>query len=344
MHIVTAIRKSVTIKNNKNEKEILLMQNKLMNYKKSLEKNFIDVKNELYGLNTLISEYICDESGCISETLIDEFIDELCSIRMNKYWHHQYYGISGARTRLLETLLYLSIMAHQNDSKVETFADILNLVDELNSDYQNLSDLRALEDLTHSLHPDGFFGVLFDNYYDIVGHSISEDTHDEVYLVSAEAIKHRANERYRELQHEIIDAYLDYAIEPWYPDEEPSLWTTAGLEEPTIISADETDFVPDEIQVIPPTSHIKILSNEELHEREQLKSQKCEEWVKSLKNPERFIECYKDFRKLFFTQHIDRDELEELFIYFLAEKSKVKLTTDKNFALAYNAINKLKKL
>ena len=96
------------------------MQNKLMNYKKSLVKNFIDVKNELYGLNTLISEYICDESGCISETLIDEFIDELCSIRMNKYWHHQYYGISGARTRLLETLLYLSIMAHQNDSKVET--------------------------------------------------------------------------------------------------------------------------------------------------------------------------------------------------------------------------------
>ena len=320
------------------------MQKNLLNNKKSLEKNFINVKNELYGLNTPIAEYVCDESGCISEERIDEFINDLCNLRMNKYWHHQYYGISGARNRLLETLLYLSIIAHQNNSKVETFADILKLLDELNSDYKTLSDLRALEDLTHSLHPDGFFGVLFDNYYDITGHSISEDTHDEVYLVSAEAIKLRAQEKYQELQHEILDAYLDYVIEPWYPDEEPSLWTMAGLEEPITIPADETDFVSDEIQVIPPASHIKILSNEELQESAQLKSQKRAEWVKSLKNPERFIECYKDFRKLFFTQHIDRDELEELFIYFLAEKSKVKLTTDKNFALAYNAINKLKKL
>lgn len=320
------------------------MQNNLMNYKKALEKNFINVKNELYGLNTPLAEYVCDESSCISEERIDEFINDLCNLRMNKYWHHQYYGISGARNRLLETLLYLSIIAHQNNSKVETFADILKLLDELNSDYKTLSDLRALEDLNHSLHPDGFFGVLFDNYYDITGHSISEDTHDEVYLVSAEAIKLRAQEKYQELQHEILDAYLDYAIEPWYPDEEPSLWTMAGLEAPSSLPTDETDFVPDEIQVIPSASHIKILSNEELRERELLKSQICEEWVKSLKNPERFIECYKDFRKLFFTQHIDRDELEELFIYFLAEKGKVKLTTDKNFALTYNAINNLKKL
>ena len=320
------------------------MQKNLLNNKKSLEKNFINVKNELYGLNTPIAEYVCDESGCISEERIDEFINDLCNLRMNKYWHHQYYGISGARNRLLETLLYLSIIAHQNNSKVETFADILKLLDELNSDYKTLSDLRALEDLTHSLHPDGFFGVLFDNYYDITGHSISEDTHDEVYLVSAEAIKLRAQEKYQELQHEILDAYLDYAIEPWYPDEEPSLWTMAGLEEPITIPADETDFVSDEIQVIPPASHIKILSNEELQESAQLKSQKRAEWVKSLKNPERFIESYKDFRKLFFTQHIDRDEVEELFIYFLDSKGKVKIATDKNFALAYNAINKLKKL
>ena len=320
------------------------MQKNLLNNKKSLEKNFINAKNELYGLNTPIAEYVCDESGCISEERIDEFINDLCNLRMNKYWHHQYYGISGARNRLLETLLYLSIIAHQNNSKVETFADILKLLDELNSDYKTLSDLRALEDLTHSLHPDGFFGVLFDNYYDITGHSISEDTHDEVYLVSAEAIKLRAQEKYQELQHEILDAYLDYAIEPWYPDEEPSLWTMAGLEEPITIPADETDFVSDEIQVIPPASHIKILSNEELQESAQLKSQKRAEWVKSLKNPERFIESYKDFRKLFFTQHIDRDEVEELFIYFLDSKGKVKIATDKNFALAYNAINKLKKL
>ena len=320
------------------------MQKNLLNNKKSLEKNFINVKNELYGLNTPIAEYVCDESGCISEERIDEFINDLCNLRMNKYWHHQYYGISGARNRLLETLLYLSIIAHQNNSKVETFADILKLLDELNSDYKTLSDLRALEDLTHSLHPDGFFGVLFDNYYDITGHSISEDTHDEVYLVSAEAIKLRAQEKYQELQHEILDAYLDYAIEPWYPDEEPSLWTMAGLEEPTIIPNDDTDFVPDKIQVIPSASHIKILSNEELQEREQIKSQKCEEWVKSLKNPERFIESYKDFRKLFFTQHIDRNEVEELFIYFLESKRKVKIATDKNFALTYNAVNKLKKI
>ena len=320
------------------------MQKNLLNNKKSLEKNFINVKNELYGLNTPIAEYVCDESGCISEERIDEFINDLCNLRMNKYWHHQYYGISGARNRLLETLLYLSIIAHQNNSKVETFADILKLLDELNSDYKTLSDLRALEDLTHSLHPDGFFGVLFDNYYDITGHSISEDTHDEVYLVSAEAIKLRAQEKYQELQHEILDAYLDYAIEPWYPDEEPSLWTMAGLEEPSSLPTDETDFVSDEIQVIPPASHIKILSNEELQESAQLKSQKRAEWVKSLKNPERFIESYKDFRKLFFTQHIDRDEVEELFIYFLDSKGKVKIATDKNFALAYNAINKLKKL
>ena len=251
------------------------MQKNLLNNKKSLEKNFINVKNELYGLNTPIAEYVCDESGCISEERIDEFINDLCNLRMNKYWHHQYYGISGARNRLLETLLYLSIIAHQNNSKVETFADILKLLDELNSDYKTLSDLRALEDLTHSLHPDGFFGVLFDNYYDITGHSISEDTHDEVYLVSAEAIKLRAQEKYQELQHEILDAYLDYAIEPWYPDEEPSLWTMAGLEEPSSLPTDETDFVSDEIQVIPPASHIKILSNEELRERELLKSQIC---------------------------------------------------------------------
>ena len=320
------------------------MQKNLLNNKKSLEKNFINVKNELYGLNTPIAEYVCDESGCISEERIDEFINDLCNLRMNKYWHHQYYGISGARNRLLETLLYLSIIAHQNNSKVETFADILKLLDELNSDYKTLSDLRALEDLTHSLHPDSFFGVLFDNYYDITGHSISEDTHDEVYLVSAEAIKLRAQEKYQELQHEILDAYLDYAIEPWYPDEEPSLWTMAGLEEPSSLPTDETDFVSDEIQVIPPASHIKILSNEELQEREQIKSQKCEEWVKSLKNPERFIESYKDFRKLFFTQHIDRNEVEELFIYFLESKRKVKIATDKNFALTYNAVNKLKKI
>ena len=79
-------------------------------------------------------------------------------------------------------------------------------------------------------------------------------------------------------------------------------------------------------------------------DKKRIQTLHYENWKANLKNPERFIQTYKDFRKLFFLEGVNRNELEEIFIYFLDKKGKVKVSNVQNFATVYNTLKRIDKL
>ena len=256
---------------------------------------------------------------------------------MNKYWQYQYEGISGANNKCFESFLYLAITSHASNSKVETFADILNLLDELNFWYKELADLYLDENPNSSSNPKGLLGILFDNYKFLRGNSILCDVMDEREILSAEKLK-------AHIVKDTLKSYKTYETAAWYPDQEPSLWTIYGLEEPITIPDEEQDYVDNDKERNLVSSKLKILTLEECMDKKQIQTLHYENWKANLKNPERFIQTYKDFRKLFFLEGVNRNELEEIFIYFLDKKGKVKVSNVQNFATVYNTLKRIDKL
>lgn len=320
------------------------MKIKCLGYKSEIERKLKNIKDEVYGLHTPISEYVCDASGKLQEARVLGLIQELSNIRMRNHWAYQYYGISGVSKRCYEALLYLIIMSHSPNNEIETFADVLAVVDELNEGYKTLTALREDEESTVLIRPKGFFGTLYENYMELTGHSIVDDSSDEADIITVEGLRSSGQATYQEFMKGVCNAYKKESEEAWYPDTEPTLWDMVGMDEPVLIAEDEADYViEDETEPIMAKRLWKIPTREEMLEREKQRTLSYEEWKNSFENPESFLQAYKDFRKLFFLSGIDRDELEDIFIAFLNDRGRVKVADDSAFVALCNVLEEVNK-
>ncbi len=314
------------------------MREEILENKADLELKLRGLMDHFTGLDTFVSEYVCDEAGKLSEAKVDELISALIGIMYNN-WYYQYNnGMSGAKKVCLEQFLYLAIMSHRYGDNVRTFRNILSLLDDDN--YSNLFDLYQDEVNEYLRHPRGFFGKLHENYVELSGHTILEDMEEaDKAIIDGELDVQNTSERYRQ-HHELICAeYEDRGIEPVY-------YREATYEE--MIGHEETvpnDYIEEinpetgELSYVPVWNKcspafwdkaMKRLDAEYMAEVEKNEAEALAQWKECIKDPDRFLQACRDFRKLYFVVGINRKELEDTFVRFLNKQGKGKLhNTDK---------------
>ncbi len=314
------------------------MREEILENKADLELKLRGLMDHFTGLDTFVSEYVSDEEGKLSEAKVDELIGELIGIMYN-HWYYQFdNGMSGAKKVCLEQFLYLAIMSHRYGDNVRTFRNILSLLDDDN--YSNLFELYEDEIDEHRNGPRGFFGKLHENYVELSGHTILEDMEEaDKVIIDGELDVQNTSEKYRQQQESICAEYSDRGIDPIYR-------RVATYEE--MIGYE--DAVPcDYIQEINPETGelsyvsvwnklsptfleraLKRFDAEYVAEVEKNEASALAEWKESIKDPARFLQACRDFRKLYFVVGINRKELEETFVRFLNKQGKGKLdNTDK---------------
>lgn len=314
------------------------MREEILENKADLELKLRGLMDHFTGLDTFVSEYVCDEAGKLSEAKVDELISALIGIMYNN-WYYQYNnGMSGAKKVCLEQFLYLAIMSHRYGDNVRTFRNILSLLDDDN--YSNLFDLYQDEVNEYLCHPRGFFGKLHENYVELSGHTILEDMEEaDKAIIDGELDVQNTSERYRQQQELICAEYEDRGIEPVY-------YREATYEE--MIGHEESvpnDYIEEinpetgELSYVPvwnkcsPTfwdKAMKRLDAEYMAEVEKNEASALAQWKECIKDPDRFLQACRDFRKLYFVVGINRKELEDTFVRFLNKQGKGKLdNTDK---------------
>lgn len=316
------------------------MREEILENKADLELKLRGLMDHFTGLNSPLSEYVYDEEGKLSEAKVDELISELIGI-MYDNWYYQYdNGMSGAKKVCIEQFLYLAIMSHRYGDNVKTFRNILSLLEDDNIVYSNLFDLYKDEVDEYKNPPRGFFGKLHENYEELSGHTILEDMSvEDRPIIEGELGVKDTLEKYRQQQESIYAEYEKQGIEPIYRRE-------ATYEEMLGIEYDvPSDYIEDidpetgELHYVPVWNKcsntflenaMKRLDTEYIVEVEKKEEEALAIWKESIKEPARFLQACRDFRKLYFVVGINRKELEETFIRFLSKHGKGKLdNTDK---------------
>lgn len=328
------------------------MRNDILENKTDLELKLRGLMDHFTGMDTFVSEYVSDEAGKLSEDKVDQLISELIEIMYDNWYYQFNNGMSGAKKVCLEQFLYLAIMSYRYGDNVRTFRNILSLLDDNN--YSSLFDLYKDEVNEHRSCPRGFFGKLHENYEELSGHTILEDMEeDDKAIIDGELDVQNTSEKYRQQQESICAEYKDRGIDPIYI-REYTYEEMIGHEE----------YVPnDYMQEINPEtgepSYVSVwnkLSPEFMDralkrsvaeyeaEGEENEALALAQWKESIKDPARFLQACRDFRKLYFVVGIDRKELEETFVRFLNKQGKGKINNIDKVDELYVTLDRAKKM
>lgn len=307
------------------------------------------VRNSLYGYNAPLSEFIC-ERGVLSDEKIEALADELIGI-MVSYGADYSYGMSGAHRRCLQLFIYLVIRAY--GGRVETFGDILEAaadmkrshdsLDELilyETDWQPEDDVGDEDDVAedeagcdseykrkrYPRYGRGFFRDLDISYEILAGHQVAEE-------MSREQLQ-GIWDRYM-INLKIFRKYDDLYLEDEYRQ----------LREWQNMQADIMDYShgPSHGEIsgnggVRPS--FRILTEKEQEAARLKETKKKEKWKDSLKDPEKYIKAYSEFRSLFFCVGFDCEGLEEAIIYFLCKEGKSSLTDNEKFLRVHIQLDK----
>lgn len=322
--------------------------------KEQLEEKIRMFRNNLYGYDTPLSEYVCGKKGVLSDKKIEALAEKLIGI-MVSYGTYYQYGIGGAHRRCLQLYIYLIIRAY--GGRVKTFGDILEVAADLLGSHESLEELILYEtdwqpgdDMTAD-HEDedefyseyqsgyktrryprygrGFFGDLDRSYEILTGHRIgdemTEDALQEIwdrYMVSKQGILRKYDHLYLEDEYRDLREYSER--QAFIMDDEVRLArgeiNDKVLSSYRILTEDEQEAY----------------RRKEMQEKETLK----EKWRGSLQDPEKFIEAYREFRSLYFSIGFDREGLNEAIIHFLCAEGRSGLTDSERFLRVHIQMDK----
>ena len=328
------------------------MRNDILENKADLELMLRELMDHFTGLDTFVSEYVSDEAGKLSEEKVDQLISELIEIMYDNWYYQFNNGMSGAKKVCLEQFLYLAIMSYRYGDNVRTFRSILSLLDDNN--YSSLFELYTDEVNEHRSCPRGFFGKLNENYEELSGHMILEDMEEsDKSIIDGELDVQNTSEKYRQQQESICAEYKDRGIDPIYIREytyEEMIGHEEYVPNDYMQEIDPETGEPTYVSVWNKLSPeymdraLKRSIDEYEAEVEGNEALALAQWKESIKDPARFLQACRDFRKLYFVVGIDRKELEETFVRFLNKQGKGNLNNIDKVDELYVALDRAKEM
>lgn len=167
-----------------------------------VENKFADIMKNLKGLNAPLKEYVCDESGKLSDAKIESFSEKIISKMYQTDYMYEYIGISNSYARCLKDFIYLALRSYGGYGEtVITFADLLAKLKSVKggsfNEYKNLAEYEKVEyiqeknerildedpyseELLKGSNPTGFFVDLNRSYSYLTGDTYVSQHFNEI--------------------------------------------------------------------------------------------------------------------------------------------------------------------
>lgn len=340
--------------------------------RKKTEEMLKKLRKRFFGYDMPLSAYVCEKRGGPSDEKIENLADTLMKIMLRYNINYKYYGIDGATVRFLKLYLYLTVRAYGEEDK--TFGDLLENLRDMAQRYDSLEQLILRETgwqpaagkgedwdeewdddygayTRYPMLPEGFFAELDTSCRMLTGRRVGDELTDEELqqIWNRQEERNRRREEERGGGEELREKYAGQALAslfPGDPDYNLDVETLYGLEpfeyqaqmpveeDPGLegYGGEEDDF---------PSDYQLLAEEKEAAERERI--QREEKWKKSISDPEKFLEAYREFRSLFFHIEMGRlcDALEEAVVCFLCEEEKSGLADNETFLQMYIQLDKI---
>ncbi len=303
---------------------------------KKLKERLKEVENTLLGLNTPVSKLVCDETDLATDAKVQALADAVVFHQCNL--NGKYIGISGAEKRYYELLFYLVFRACDAKNRVLCFEDFLEVAEEMKRAYKCREEL-ILHDAEMIGRPLGFFGVIWESCKLLTGRTLADDyTKEELeqlkqdYIEKDKLYERKLNERIclfaptEDVKREIVEKYKDYGIEGYDDYFEALEQRSWDIYEYFEIYSKEEDG----------------LFEEDLPEEDEKREAKKEVWLNSFKNPEEYLNAYREFSELHFCVNVIEGipNLRDAVFYILERNGFNRIGDDEKVESLYAELNR----
>lgn len=320
----------------------------------NLKERLKDIENTLLGLKTPVSKIVCDKTGLVTDTKVQALTDMVISHQCNL--NGKYIGISGAEKRYYELLFYLIFRAYDAADRVLYFADFLEVAEEMKSVYKCREEL-ILRDAELIGRPLSFFDAIRESCKLLTGRILADDyTKEQLeqmkqdYAEKNSLYERKFNERMRvfalddDAKTAILEKYEDYGIEgydDYFDALEQRYWDTYAYHD--LIPKEDREFykkenAEEELSDVWSIRQNRYFTIEENEKRKSLK----EAWIHSFKNPEMYLNAYREFSELHFCVNIisNTPNLRDAILYILEYNEVNRMGDDEKFDSLYAELNR----
>ena len=329
-----------------------------------IQERLNEIEQTILGLNIPVSKLMADENGEITDAKVRDFAAAVISHQCNL--NGCFIGISGIRKRYFELFFYLVCRAYDPQHRLHNFEDLLMIAKEMSNAYKCREEL-ILREAGLVGAPLGFFAEIHESCMLLTERSLAHDfTNEELskmleeYRSKEDAAKQKAMEGERlfacseeeqtalwnKYEEYGVEGYTDYwsAVDNWhyhnygYPIPEDETGEVYTYEDE--MERKKALFGGDDKAGKAPKTEFQRRLNRLYHADEY--AAKAEPWKNTFKNPQEYLDAYKEFSELHFHVNIISGEqkLEDSILYVLEQEGYNRIGDDEKVVSLYAELNR----